>query len=582
VRRTAVLAALTFAALPFSVLAQQNQSLPKRATIPTPPPRPAVPVVPSVAPGYVAPKVRPAAPRLVGIAAQPFVGITLRNAIGMALLKNPDLAVAAGNRRIAYYGIEAAKGAFDVRFQVQPSYSHSAAAPQNPFFAGPRYGSIVTSTANGSAGISGTLPNGQSYTINLSQTYTSNNELVNLLNPTYLSALSFVLTQPLLRNAGMNAAKRQVQLSVINANAATQQTAAQVANTIEQVEDDYWDLVAAWRDVAIQEEALREAIALQRSNIRLARHGAGAPVAAVESGSQVDADEAAVYSALQNVASVQSALKEAIASNPGDPIWTANLMPTSPVLRIPKIPSFRDLVVQAIANRPEIKQSLDAELQAGVNLAFARNQLKPQLDFQLGYTSNGYAGTLLPITPSNPLYPFICPRTPCPFVVPPLLVGGFGQSYSTLFQQKYPYWSAGLVFTYPFGNHTAKADLAQAQEQQRIAQIQLQSTEQRIAVEARNALQSYESALSQLAAARAARQAAEVVYASELRKFHNGASTTFLVLQRQLTLAQDRGLELQAQTDLNKAVVDIQRVSGAILSANGVNLDTLGSQALKP
>ncbi|MBV9057356.1 MAG: TolC family protein, partial [Candidatus Eremiobacteraeota bacterium] len=112
------------------------------------------------------------------------------------------------------------------------------------------------------------------------------------------------------------------------------------------------------------------------------------------------------------------------------------------------------------------------------------------------------------------------------------------------------------------------------------AQIQQQALNQRIESEARNALDSYQAALSRLSAASQARASAESVYASELRKFHNGGSTTFLVLQRQVELAEARGSELQAQTDLNKAVVELQRVEGTILSDNGVNLQTLGAQAL--
>lgn len=536
-------------------------TLPARATIPPPP-------------------VVPPTPQPVGVTAQPLVGITLSDAVGMALLKDPDLAIAAGNSRIAYYGIEASRGAFDVKFQVQPEVNRSISAPQNPFFAGPDYGPVTSGNESVTGGVSGMLPNGQTYSINLSQTRATNNEIVNLLNPTYLSALSFVLTQPLLRNAGMNAPKRQLELSVINASQTQEQTLATVANTIEQVEDTYWDLVAAWRNVAIQEEALRQAVAQQQSNIRLARRGAGAPVDAVESGVQVSTDEAAVYSALQNVATVQNQLKGDIAAGPGDPVWSANLVPTTPALQRASAPGLSQLVQQAMQNRPEVRQSLDAELQADVNIAFARNQLRPQVDLKLGYTTNGYAGTLLPLTPSNPLYPFVCPTTPCPFMVPSVLVGGFGQSYNTLLQQRYPYWDAALVFSYPFGNHTARAQLAQAQEQQRQAQIQLQSTEVRIAVEARNALQTYETALARLRAARAARIASETVYASELRKFRNGTSTTFLVLQRQVELAQNRGLELTAQTDFDKAIVDIERVSGAILPDNGVSLQTLGAQAL--
>jgi hypothetical protein len=53
-----------------------------------------------------------------------------------------------------------------------------------------------------------------------------------------------------------------------------------------------------------------------------------------------------------------------------------------------------------------------------------------------------------------------------------------------------------------------------------------------------------------------------------------------LVLQRQVELNQARGSELDAQTDLNKSVVELERVEGTILSSNGVNLQTLGTQAL--
>ncbi|MBV9233640.1 MAG: TolC family protein, partial [Candidatus Eremiobacteraeota bacterium] len=119
-----------------------------------------------------------------------------------------------------------------------------------------------------------------------------------------------------------------------------------------------------------------------------------------------------------------------------------------------------------------------------------------------------------------------------------------------------------------------------ANQEEDQAQIQLQALNQRIESEARNALESYQAALARLSATSQARASAESVYASELRKFHNGGSTTFLVLQRQVELAQARAGELQAQTDLNKAVVELQRVEGTILTDNGVNLQTIGARAL--
>jgi len=136
-----------------------------------------------------------------------------------------------------------------------------------------------------------------------------------------------------------------------------------------------------------------------------------------------------------------------------------------------------------------------------------------------------------------------------------------------------------LIVGYPIQGHLARGLRGLASEETTQAKVLMQGVDERIGAEARNALQSYQAGLSKLNAARQARESADAVYASELRKFHNGASTTFLVLQRQVQLAQARGSELRAQTQLNESVVELQRVSGTILTANGVNVQTLGRQA---
>jgi outer membrane protein TolC len=99
-------------------------------------------------------------------------------------------------------------------------------------------------------------------------------------------------------------------------------------------------------------------------------------------------------------------------------------------------------------------------------------------------------------------------------------------------------------------------------------------------MESANAVQMLRSAQSRLIAAQTARQSAEEVYASELRKYRAGTSTTFLVLQRVINLANDRGRELQAQTDVNKALVNIQLVEGKLLSGYKIDTGKIGTQTL--
>ncbi|MDP9023996.1 MAG: TolC family protein, partial [Candidatus Eremiobacteraeota bacterium] len=573
------------------------------ARLPAPPAILVLPKTPNVAPGYSAPRLETPSAGLVGVTQQPFIGITLQSAVAMALMRDPNLALAQANRRIAQYRIAASQGTYDVRLSVEPLYTYSKSAPQNAFFAGPNFGPIDQQSISLSAGLAGTLRGGQQFNLTSSAQRVDNNATINAFNPYYPSIISGSFTQPFGRNRGVNDATRSLQLAQINADSADAQTLVSVENTVAQVQNAYWDLVAAWRNVAIQEDALKEALLQQRSNERLARHGVNAPVEVVQSNTQVNVFQDNVFSALENVGALQNELKALIVSDPGDPVWSANLVPTTPVLQLPREPSLADLATQALQSRPEIAQLRDARRSAIVNVAYAENQIKPQVDLRLGYTSNGFAGqptdpNASPFTqsgaqqvtaidaliananrglPPSQQIPYLMPSNSA---VPGYLVGNLGQSLRNLASNKFPAYSAGFQVSVPLGNRTAKAELGIARTQERIVRLQESALITRITVEVRDALQSFKSAQYRLIAARSARQASEAVLASEKRRFRNGVSTTYLVLQRQLEVAENRGRELRAQTSLNKAIVEIERATGQTANTTHIDLNRVGEGAL--
>lgn len=563
---------------------------------------PVFPVVPSVAPGYRAPQVAPSAAQIVGVTQQPFVGISLQDAIAMALLKNPNLAVSASNVRIARYAIVEVKGAYDVQLQLKPSSSFSVQPPQNAFVAGPgeigKYspapgsgstagpiyttgpGNIIQHQSAFQYGVGGQTENGLTYQAGIQQSRTYNNTIFNAYNPYYIASLNVALTQPLLKNAGMNATKRQLKLAFVNADASAMQALIDASSTIAQVETAYWNLVAAWRNVAIQEEALKEAIAQQQSNVRLARRGALAPIEAVQSQTQVSNFQDDVFSALQTVSQLQVQLKSLVVADPGDAIWTANLVPSTSVEQLPSAGDLALIVAEGRRNRPEVRQAEDKRLAADIDRSYAANQSLPQADVQVQYLSNGFAGILTPVPGFLTGECFNVSRlTACP-TPPPDTQGKMAFAYHNMWAAYFPTFNTALVVSYPIQGHLARGIRGVASEEEKQAKLLMQRVDERIGAEARDALQSYQSALAKLNASRKSREAAEAVYASEVRKFHRGDSTTFLVLQRQVQLAQARGLELRSQTQLNQSVVELQRVDGSILTANGVNLQTLGTQTL--
>jgi outer membrane protein TolC len=62
------------------------------------------------------------------------------------------------------------------------------------------------------------------------------------------------------------------------------------------------------------------------------------------------------------------------------------------------------------------------------------------------------------------------------------------------------------------------------------------------------------------------------IYQSEERQFRGGLTTYVLVLQRQNELWAARSREIQARTNLNKAISNFNRALGRTLAVNNVEV----------
>jgi outer membrane protein TolC len=102
--------------------------------------------------------------------------------------------------------------------------------------------------------------------------------------------------------------------------------------------------------------------------------------------------------------------------------------------------------------------------------------------------------------------------------------------------------------------------------------VTIQSQEQAVEVDVRNALQAVEVAQRQVTTARSAGKSAQIQLAGELKRYQAGMSTTFLVFQFEDLLVTARTAELRAEANYNQALASLQRATSTTLNANHVTV----------
>jgi HAE1 family hydrophobic/amphiphilic exporter-1 len=542
--------------------------------------------VPPVAPDYRAPqKPLPELTR-VGVDMNHQHPLSLREALSMALENNKDIEVARENVRIAEFDLRGAQGLYDPRLSTQAFYERIE-SPISSFLAGGQNGSTITSDYTGSMRLEGQSPVlGGNYHLDFSSVRLTTNNQFTALNPQFPSSLSFSYTQPLFRGLKIDASRRQIQIARKNLSLTDAQFRQRAIDTITNVQRAYWDLVFALRSLQVQRDAVSVARTQLEHNKRLVNEGQLAPIDVVAAEAQISTYEQRVFTALEEVSRSENNLKNMIAQDQKAQLWGESIVPTDPVdLAVPDI-QLPDALKTAMENRPELQQSNVLKEINQIDQQFFKDQTKPAIDLVGTYGISGLAGSVSsnivnPLTQTSLLQrqridelSVLAGLDPLPVIPPqqfsPDLLGGYGQSLQNLLANRYGTARVGVQISLPLRNRTAEANLGRSLVEGERIGTQREQLEQTIQVDVRNALQSMRSAESRLRAASATRAANEQQFASEQRKLDAGQSTTFLVLERQTALTEARGLELKAQTDLNKAIADLQRATGNALRVNSI------------
>jgi len=449
------------------------------------------------------------------------------------------------------------------------NFGHTTSPQSNTVTSGTN--ALVTTNKTANFGLTQAFATGGSVALAYNNITQEQNSFRSTVNPFTNSSLDLTVTQPLLQGFGLALNNRNIRVAKNNIKAADFVFRQQLINSVANVVQLYWSLVAANSTVNVNRQAVAVAQKLYDDNKKQVDIGTLAPIEVVRAEAQLATAQQALVAAQSAVLQLEAVLKSALSRNglASLPILEAHVIPTDPI-RIPEteaIQPVQDLVSRALDNRPDIAQSRIQLNNADIILSGTRNALLPTLSAIGDFRSNALVGqqnTILgPPSVSTGLL-----QTPP--IADPYFVGGYGTVLAQLFGRNFPTYSVGLSLTIPLRNRAAQANMATASVNLRQNQLFLQRQINQIRVDVQNAITAVNQARTQYEAAVKGRVLQEQTLDADQKKLALGATTVYQVIQDQRDLTTAAAAEVTAQATYAGARVQLDVATGSTLANNNV------------
>lgn len=465
--------------------------------------------------------------------------LSLDEAVALALQRNLGLVVQRYTRETSRLGIQLARGIYDLNLTADGTYSDSKNETQPGSFQ-----SDETKRSQLNLGLGQLIATGGTVTFGWQNSKTESVKPADLppgvpfQGTFYLSTPGVQFKQPLLRNLGVLTTQHGLTVARLNSDISLETFRLQVVATVQQVENGYWNLTNAREQLRVAEEALGLAKELHQMNKVRVDVGTLAPLELVQSEVGIATSEEAIISAQGAVGDAEDSLRRLLNVEQGD-AWTREIVPeTSPEMEHPSV-DVAAAISTALAQRPELSSQKLSVKRSEIDAAYFRNQRLPRLDASVGYgLQSGVANS--------------------------------GDLFRNL--TDFPSWSVGLTFAFPLQNRAARAQETIAALGLDSARTAQQDLELQVITEVRTAARQVDTAAKQIDSARISRSLAEKNLDAERKRYENGMSTSFTVLQIQQDLTAARSREVAAVTNYRKALVEYQRSIGRLLEESGVQI----------
>lgn len=371
----------------------------------------------------------------------------------------------------------------------------------------------------------------------------------------YTTRWQFTYRQSLLRNFGRQVNIYPIVVARNNLGISAAQFHQVVLDTVAIAVKDYADLNFAIMQLRTARFSLKLAQDFLEQNRIKVRVGTLAPIEITQAEAQVADREESVIVFEAQLRQAEDRIRADIGMLKDSPEWSRPVRPSDPLTLEEFEPTEDASLEAALANRPDLEQArLDLESRNAE--VHARENLKRWgLDFEGTYGNRGFS--------ANTFAPGLTPD----------LYGSYSDAYQDLRDRNQTTWSAALLLNVPIFNRLAASNYRIAQSNLGQSQQQLASVEQTARLEVRSGVRDVQTNLKRVKASQVNVRLQREKLEAEQKKFENGMSTSFQVLQFQDDLSNSETRENLSKVDYNKSLIELERVKGTLLWRFGVELE---------
>jgi len=401
---------------------------------------------------------------------------------------------------------------------------------------------------------------GGSMALSVDTSQYESNQRFQTINPRYEGAIHFTLTQPLLRDMGDRISRKNIIIAANNRSISANELKSALLDTVYRVEELYWNLVFAERNLEAKTQALKLADDLLSKNKKMAELGVIAEIEILSAEAEAASRRTEILEAHALLENSRDELHSTInlgAENNGS---TIVIRPADAPRREERMVDGADILRQALANRPDFQNAATSLKSKSLELAYARNQLLPALNLNFQYWSPGLAGTQLLYRDNNPLTGEVIGVVP----------GAVADAFKNAAEFNYKNWALYLSLDIPLNTIMTRGAYSAAKMERREAQLRRLDLERQIALDVSTAVRAVASSFQRIQATRSARELAEKKLAAEEKRQVAGLSTSYMVLQYQRDFTQAVSTELRALCDYNLALARLEKTAGSGLEARQI------------